>query len=231
MNERNFRLANISNDYMQARQHAQERADIIKASSFASLTGLTKRPIGGTGFTGDPFYEEVIETVSGIYKDYRINIYKGNNDKVLCTLLVHRANPRALVDGSTVNSTTVDSTEIAMTAHASQELVASKIDEGIDSTSNNSTMSAKVFKEYLDTVLQDYQLAESTVKRPSQSAVGNAFRPVYVDSDGYAKVTNSDYRFNENVSPTNISILVTDTSGNFYMDYQTKTTFFENEAR
>ena len=66
MNEQNFRLANISNDYMQSRQHAQERADIIKASSFASLTGLTKRPIGVTGFTGDPFYEDVIETVSGI---------------------------------------------------------------------------------------------------------------------------------------------------------------------
>lgn len=231
MNEQNFRVAAISNEHMQARHHAQERADIIRASSFASLSGMPKTVIGGVGFSGEPFYEEVIETVSGIYKDYKINIYKGSSDKVLFSLVVHRADPKVLVDGVTTDSSDANSVDSAMTAHASQELVSSKISAGADSDSVDTTMSAKVFKEYLSTVLKDYQLNESIVMRPEGQAVGNQIRPVYVAADGMVKVTNADYRFNENITPTNIGILVTDSNGHFYMDYQDKATFFKNEAK
>ncbi len=231
MNEQNFRVASISNEHMQARHYAQERADIIRASSFASLSGIPKTVIGGAGFLGEPFYEEVIETVSGVYKDYKINIYKGDNDKVLFSLVVHRADPKVLVDGVTTDSSDADSANSAMTAHASQELVGSKISAGVDSDSADTTMSAKVFKEYLNSVLRDYQLNDSIVRRPEGEAVGGPMRPVYVAADGFVKVTNADYRFNEDVTPINIGILDVDSNGHFYMDYQDKATFFKNEAK
>lgn len=225
MNEQNFRTAVVSGEHMQARHHAQERADIIRASSFASLSGMPKTVIGGVGASGEPFYEEVIESKSGIYKDYTINIYKGLNDKVLFSLVVHRADPKVLINSTAVDSMDTNSQDTSMTAYASQELLSSKIGAGVDSVSNDSSMSAKVLKDYVANQLNNYNLKESIVLRPEGEAVGTAMHPVYVASDGYVKVTNSNYRFNENVSPVYIGTMTIDSSGNFKVDYMNKSDF------
>lgn len=232
MNEQNFRVATISSEHMKARQYAQERADIIRASSFASLAGMPKTVIGKNSFNNkDDFYEEIVETSSGIYKDFLINIYKGKDDKVLFSLNVHRADPKALVDGTTIDSSEANSKDSAMTAHASQKLAMTKISAGTDSDSSDTTMSAKVFKEYLNETLKNYQKKDDIVLRPEGEAVGGPMRPIYVGIDGMARITNADYRFNENVNPTDIGILVVGSDSKFYMDYLDKSTFFKNEAK
>nr|DAL32981.1 MAG TPA_asm: PilX N-terminal [Caudoviricetes sp.] len=230
MNSMNFRVAQHSNDYMQARQYGQERANILRSTTFSALAPLSRRAVGAAA-AGDSydFYEEVTETVSGIYKDYTVNIYKGaDNNRAIVSLVVRRTDPKALVDGTTTNSSLEDSDTSALTANASQRLMNGKISADKDSTSGDTTMSAKVFKEYVEELLVDYAFKDNIVTRPDGEAVGGPRVPIYVDPTGMAKITEANFRLNENLGAPNVGILVTDSNGNFYLDYEDKTIFLKN---
>lgn len=213
----------------QAQHYAQERAEVLRVTPFESIRGITKTGIGNTN-GADSYMEEVIVTSSstGIYKDCRINIYMGDDETILATLLVRKVDPNALVNGTLSSSILETSDKLALTAAASAGLVDSKISEGVDSESLVSSFSAGVFKDYLNNVLANYERKDQIVKREENSAVGSNIVPVYVNADGYADKTNLYYRFLNNPNTDAIGLLVADASGNFYIDYEDKISLFES---
>ena len=60
------------------------------------------------------------------------------------------------------------------------------------------------------------------------SSVGSVISPIYIDNDGYARKTSINYRFLNNTTTDAVGLLEIDGSGNFYLDYEDKTSFFDS---
>ena len=228
MNQMNFLVAQKSNLYMQARYHAYERANILRSTSFSALGPMSKTAIGDAN--GEfAFYEDVLEKKDTVFKEYTIRIFENKDATVpLISMVVRRVDPHVLVDGKTTVSSTEKSDTAALSAGASQDLMANKIGDDWNSNSNSTTMSAKVFKEYVNNLLLNYQNKDTIVKRPEGQGVGGPRNPVFVNSKGFAEATILNYRLNENLNAPNVGILVKDSNGNFYLDYESKADFLKN---
>ena len=234
MEHYNFNTLRHYESISQAQRYAHERAEIIRVTPFGDLQNIQKRSIGSVSSSAigmNSFYEEVniTNSANGILKDCVINIYSGSDtDKVLVSLVVRKADPEALLNGGILANYNDVSSGMALSAKAVQDLMSSKIGEGLDSESLVSSMSSKIFKDYIEGVLANYQKKDSAVKRSTNSAVGSVITPIYVDSDGYARKTNINYRFLNNTTTDAVGLLEIDSSGNFYFDYEDKISFFDS---
>lgn len=234
MEHYNFNTLRHYESVSQAQRYAHERAEIIRVTPFGNLQNIQKRSIGSvaSSATGmNNFYEEVniINSANGILKDCVINIYSGSDiNKALVSLVVRKADPEALVNGGILASYNDVSSGMALSAKAVQDLMSSKIGEGLDSESLVSSMSSKIFKDYIEGVLVNYQKKDSAVKRSANSSVGSVISPIYIDNDGYARKTSINYRFLNNTTTDAVGLLEIDGSGNFYLDYEDKTSFFDS---
>lgn len=234
MEHYNFNTLQHYESVSQAQRYAHERAEIIRVTPFENLQNIQKRSIGSvsSSATGmNSFYEEVniTNSANGILKDCVINIYSGSDtNKALVSLVVRKADPEALVNGGILASYNDVSSGMALSAKAVQDLMSSKIGEGLDSESFVSSMSSKIFKDYIEGVLVNYQKKDSAVKRSANSSVGSVISPIYIDNDGYARKTSINYRFLNNTTTDAVGLLEIDGSGNFYLDYEDKTSFFDS---
>ena len=234
MEHYNFNTLRHYESISQAQRYAHERAEIIRVTPFGDLQNIQKRSIGSVSSSAigmNSFYEEVniTNSANGILKDCVINIYSGSDtDKVLVSLVVRKADPEALLNGGILANYNDVSSGMALSAKAVQDLMSSKIGEGLDSESLVSSMSSKIFKDYIEGVLANYQKKDSAVKRSTNSAVGSVISPIYIDNDGYARKTNINYRFLNNTTTDAVGLLEIDSSGNFYFDYEDKISFFDS---
>lgn len=227
MHEINYHSIRATHDKMQAEQYAQDRAAILRSMDFSTISELPKQVVAGTASAGvdNIYYEEVVEDSSdSVYKEYKINIYKGNDVKPIASLVMRKTNPGFLIDGQLVGSG-VSATDKALNSRASREYSETRFADGIDSDSETNAMSANALKMYVSNILQEYVKSANAVKYTPGTKVGSATQAVYIASDGYVKAGNVNTRMFANSTSGKIAVLVQE-DGIYYIDYLKKSNFF-----
>ena len=230
MHELNFAGIRASHFKIQADQYAQDRASVLRSMDFDSVVVMSRQPVPGTASSGeneDTYYEEVVVDSSdtGVYKQFRINIYKGrNSNDVLSSVVIRKTNPGFLVDNQ-LAGLDEKSDKKSLTSEASHSYAGTRFGETIDSLSDTSAMSASTLKTYVSSVLADYVKASNAVKHNPGSGVGSFSTPVYVAADGFVKMGNVTTRMS--LLGTGDKIPVLTKEGNiYYIDYIAKSDFF-----
>ena len=191
-------------------QYALNTADkYCRLTNYASLAGFEKRKIDGS----DDYYEEVIvtdntvplfqgsvETGSAPSKDITVNVYHKEGDRMplVSSVKLYRTDP-ATFDPSfnmVANDATSTSENQALSANAFREMLNSKVSGNI-AFGSNVAMSANASKLYIDSVLKNYALTDSTVGIRNLNDAGTAHRGVYVDAEGFIKPTDIIIRGNK----------------------------------
>lgn len=191
-------------------QYALNTADkYCRLTNYASLAGFEKRKIDGS----DDYYEEVIvtdntvplfqgsvETGSAPSKDITVNVYhkEGERMPLVSTIKLYRTDP-ATFDPSfnmVANDATSTSENQALSANAFREMLNSKVSGGI-AFGSDVAMSANASKLYIDSVLKNYALTDSTVGIRNLNDAGTTHRGVYVDAEGFIKPTDIIIRGNK----------------------------------
>lgn len=234
VNEANFKALKKTYDIEHAKQYALERADILRSTNFNDLEPMSKTAIGVSNskdINDETFYEEVVDNSEGdnFEKIYRVNIYKGNNEKTLFSVLVKRIPSNINVISSITGDLENVSDNGSLTVTASKELLNKKIQANMNSYSHNSSISSKNFKEYLNNLLLLYQRKDTGVMQAEAGKViGSEFNPIYVDSNGFAKQTKLYFRLNRNDYQPNIGMIEVGKDGTYYFDYVGKSMLFES---
>lgn len=230
MHELNYSGIRASHAKIQADQYAQDRAAILRSMDFGSVAVMSKRVVGGTASSGEnenTYYEEVVEepSESEVYKEFKVNIYKGkDNNDVVSSLVIRKTNPGYLIDGQLVGSNEA-SDKKALNSEASQDYAKSRFNDSLDSVSSTNAMSAKSLKLYVESVLADYVKSDNAVKREKGKGAGTVKDPVYVALDGYVKQGKVTTRMDLNSSSSKIAVL-TKENDVYYIDYLKKSDFF-----
>lgn len=191
-------------------QYALNTADkYCRLTNYASLAGFEKRKIDGS----DDYYEEVIvtdntvplyqgsvETGSAPSKDITVNVYhkEGERMPLVSTIKLYRTDP-ATFDPSfnmVANDAASTSENQALSANAFREMLNSKVSGGI-AFGSDVAMSANASKLYIDSVLKNYALTDSSVGIKDLNDAGTAHRGVYVDAEGFIKPTDIIIRGNK----------------------------------
>ena len=191
-------------------QYALNTADkYCRLANYASLAGFEKRKIDGS----DDYYEEVIvtdntvplfqgsvETGSAPSKDITVNVYhkEGERMPLVSSVKLYRTDP-ATFDPSfnmVANDATSTSENQALSVNAFREMLNSKVSGGI-AFGSDVAMSANASKLYIDSVLKNYALTDSTVGIRNLNDAGTAHRGVYVDAEGFIKPTDIIIRGNK----------------------------------
>lgn len=191
-------------------QYALNTADkYCRLTNYASLAGFEKRKIDGS----DDYYEEVIitdntvplfqgsvETGSAPSKDITVNVYhkEGERMSLVSTIKLYRTDP-ATFDPSfnmVANDAASTSENQALSANAFREMLNSKVSGNI-AFGSDVAMSANASKLYIDSVLKNYALTDSTVGIRNLNDAGTAHRGVYVDAEGFIKPTDIIIRGNK----------------------------------
>lgn len=191
-------------------QYALNTADkYCRLTNYASLAGFEKRKIDGS----DDYYEEVIvtdntvplfqgsvETGSAPSKDITVNVYhkEGERMPLVSSVKLYRTDP-ATFDPSfnmVANDATSTSENQALSANAFREMLNSKVSGDI-AFGSDVAMSANASKLYIDSVLKNYALTDSTVGIRNLNDAGTAHRGVYVDAEGFIKPTDIIIRGNK----------------------------------
>lgn len=191
-------------------QYALNTADkYCRLANYASLAGFEKRKINGS----DDYYEEVIvtdntvplfqgsvETGSAPSKDITVNVYHKEGDRMplVSTIKLYRTDP-ATFDPSfnmVANDAASTSENQALSANAFREMLNSKVSGDI-AFGSDVAMSANASKLYIDSVLKNYALTDSTVGIRNLNDAGTAHRGVYVDAEGFIKPTDIIIRGNK----------------------------------
>ena len=191
-------------------QYALNTADkYCRLANYASLAGFEKRKIDGS----DDYYEEVIvtdntvplfqgsvETGSAPSKDITVNVYHKEGDRMplVSSVKLYRTDP-ATFDPSfnmVANDAASTSENQALSANAFREMLNSKVSGNI-AFGSDVAMSANASKLYIDSVLKNYALTDSTVGIRNLNDAGTAHRGVYVDAEGFIKPTDIIIRGNK----------------------------------
>ncbi len=230
MHELNYSGIRASHAKIQADQYAQDRAAILRSMDFGSISVMPKRVVAGTAVSGEnenTYYEEVVEEPSetGVYKEFKVNIYKGKDNNDVCSsLVIRKTNPGYLIDGQLVGGDEA-SDKKALNSEASQNYAKSRFNDGLDSVSSTNAMSAQALKLHVESVLADYVKADNAVKHEKGKGVGSIKNPVYVALDGYVKQGKVTTRMDVNSSSSKIAVL-TKENNVYYIDYLKKSDFF-----
>lgn len=191
-------------------QYALNTADkYCRLANYASLAGFEKRKIDGS----DDYYEEVIvtdntvplfqgsvETGSAPSKDITVNVYHKEGDRMplVSSVKLYRTDP-ATFDPSfnmVANDAASTSENQALSANAFREMLNSKVSGGI-AFGSDVAMSANATKVYIDRLLKNYALTDSSVGIKDLNDAGTAHRGVYVDAEGFIKPTDIIVRGNK----------------------------------
>lgn len=191
-------------------QYALNTADkYCRLTNYASLAGFEKRKIDGS----DDYYEEVIvtdntvplfqgsvETGSAPSKDITVNVYHKEGDRMplVSSVKLYRTDP-ATFDPSfnmVANDAASTSENQALSANAFREMLNSKVSGGI-AFGSDVAMSANATKVYIDRLLKNYALTDSSVGIKDLNDAGTAHRGVYVDAEGFIKPTDIIVRGNK----------------------------------
>lgn len=191
-------------------QYALNTADkYCRLANYASLAGFEKRKIDGS----DDYYEEVIvtdntvplyqgsvETGSAPSKDITVNVYhkEGERMPLVSSVKLYRTDP-ATFDPSfnmVANDAASTSENQALSANAFREMLNSKVSGDI-AFGSDVAMSANASKLYIDSVLKNYALTDSSVGIKNLNDAGTAHRGVYVDAEGFIKPTDIIVRGNK----------------------------------
>lgn len=191
-------------------QYALNTADkYCRLANYASLAGFEKRKIDGS----DDYYEEVIvtdntvplyqgsvETGSAPSKDITVNVYhkEGERMPLVSSVKLYRTDP-ATFDPSfnmVANDAASTSENQALSANAFREMLNSKVSGNI-AFGSDVAMSANATKVYIDRLLKNYALTDSSVGIKDLNDAGTAHRGVYVDAEGFIKPTDIIVRGNK----------------------------------
>lgn len=191
-------------------QYALNTADkYCRLTNYASLAGFEKRKIDGS----DDYYEEVIvtdntvplyqgsvETGSAPSKDITVNVYhkEGERMPLVSTIKLYRTDP-ATFDPSfnmVANDAASTSENQALSANAFREMLNSKVSGGI-AFGSDVAMSANASKLYIDSVLKNYALTDSTVGIRDLNDAGTAHRGVFINGEGFIQPTDIIVRGNK----------------------------------
>lgn len=191
-------------------QYALNTADkYCRLANYASLAGFEKRKIDGS----DDYYEEVIvtdntvplyqgsvETGSAPSKDITVNVYHKEGDRMplVSSVKLYRTDP-ATFDPSfnmVANDAASTSENQALSANAFREMLNSKVSGDI-AFGSDVAMSANATKLYINNLLRNYALTDSTVGIRDLNDAGTAHRGVYVDAEGFIKPTDIIIRGNK----------------------------------
>lgn len=191
-------------------QYALNTADkYCRLTNYASLAGFEKRKIDGS----DDYYEEVIvtdntvplfqgsvETGSAPSKDITVNVYHKEGDRMplVSSVKLYRTDP-ATFDPSfnmVANDAASTSENQALSANAFREMLNSKVSGDI-AFGSDVAMSANATKVYIDRLLKNYALTDSSVGIKDLNDAGTAHRGVYVDAEGFIKPTDIIVRGNK----------------------------------
>lgn len=191
-------------------QYALNTADkYCRLANYASLAGFEKRKIDGS----DDYYEEVIvtdntvplfqgsvETGSAPSKDITVNVYHKEGDRMplVSSVNLYRTDP-ATFDPSfnmVANDAASTSENQALSANAFREMLNSKVSGDI-AFGSDVAMSANATKVYIDRLLKNYALTDSSVGIKDLNDGGTAHRGVYVDAEGFIKPTDIIIRGNK----------------------------------
>lgn len=191
-------------------QYALNTADkYCRLTNYASLAGFEKRKINGS----DDYYEEVIvtdntvplyqgavETGSAPSKDITVNVYHKEGDRMplVSSVKLYRTDPATFDPNFNMvaNDAASTSENQALSANAFREMLNSKVSGNI-AFGSDVAMSANASKLYIDSVLKNYALTDSTVGIRDLNDAGTAHRGVYVDAEGFIKPTDIIIRGNK----------------------------------
>ena len=226
-----FHTLDRSEEFLKAEQFALEASEEIRNTSFAAVAALPKTQIS-SGTQNEPgkatpsgYYKEVQISRDGIFKDCKVNIYKGDNNTPVLSVNVTKVNPRSLVWGGFTNNTedsedeTATITNETWSALTTQNFVNGKLINDYKMTDGKGTFTAKASIDYINDKLKNYIEDYKCLKRPAKSGVGTNRQPIFVNNDKLATVCAVNYTLNENTAAPNIGILRKDSSGNITLDY------------
>lgn len=191
-------------------QYALNTADkYCRLSNYASLAGFEKRKIDGS----DDYYEEVIvtdntvplfqgsvETGSAPAKDITVNVYhkEGERMPLVSTIKLYRTDP-ATFDPSfnmVANDAASTSKNQALSANAFREMLNSKVSGDI-AFGSDVAMSANATKVYIDRLLKNYALTDSSVGIKDLNDGGTSYRGVFINGEGFIQPTDIIVRGNK----------------------------------
>lgn len=226
-----FHTLDTSEEFLKAEQFALEASEEIRNTSFAAVAALPKTQIS-SGTQNEPgkatpsgYYKEVQISRDGIFKDCKVNIYKGDNNNPVLSVNVTKVNPRSLVWGGFTNNTenSEDGTAAVpnetWSALTTQNFVNGKLINDYKMTDGKGTFTAKASIDYINDKLKNYIEDYKCLKRPAKQGVGTNRQPIFVNNDKLATVCAVNYTLNENTAAPNIGILRKDSSGNITLDY------------
>ena len=191
-------------------QYALNTADkYCRLTNYASLAGFEKRKIDGS----DDYYEEVIvtdntvplfqgsvETGSAPAKDITVNVYhkEGERMPLVSTIKLYRTDP-ATFDPSfnmVANDAASTSKNQALSANAFREMLNSKVSGDI-AFGSDVAMSANATKVYIDRLLKNYALTDSSVGIKNLNDGGTSYRGVFINGEGFIQPTDIIVRGNK----------------------------------
>ena len=191
-------------------QYALNTADkYCRLANYASLAGFEKRKIDGS----DDYYEEVIvtdntvplyqgavETGSAPSKDITVNVYhkEGERMPLVSSVKLYRTDP-ATFDPSfnmVANDAASTSENQALSANAFREMLNSKVSSDI-AFGSDVAMSANATKVYIDRLLKNYALTDSSVGIKDLNDGGTAHRGVFINGEGFIQPTDIIVRGNK----------------------------------
>lgn len=226
-----FHTLDTSEEFLKAEQFALEASEEIRNTSFAAVAALPKTQIS-SGTQNEPgkatpsgYYKEVQISRDGIFKDCKVNIYKGDNNNPVLSVNVTKVNPRSLVWGGFTNNTedsedgTAEVPNETWSALTTQNFVNGKLINDYRMTDGKGTFTAKASIDYINDKLKNYIEDYKCLKRPAKQGVGTNRQPIFVNNNKLATVCAVNYTLNENTAAPNIGILRKDSSGNITLDY------------
>lgn len=226
-----FHTLDTSEEFLKAEQFALEASEEIRNTSFDAVTALPKTQINSGSqnksgkATPSGYYKEVQISRDGIFKDCKVNIYKGDNNNPVLSVNVTKVNPRSLVWGGFTNNTedsedgTATVPNETWSALTTQNFVNGKLINDYRMTDGKGTFTAKASIDYINDKLKNYIEDSKCLKRPAKSGVGTNRQPIFVNNDKLATVCAVNYTLNDNTAAPNIGILRKDSSGNITLDY------------
>lgn len=226
-----FHTLDTSEEFLKAEQFALEASEEIRNTSFNAVTAIPKTQINSGNrdksgkATPSGYYKEVQISRDGIFKDCKVNIYKGDNNNPVLSVNVTKVNPSSLVWGGFTNNTedsedgTTTVTNETWSALTTQNFVNGKLINDYRITDGKGTFTAKASIDYINDKLKNYIEDFKCLKRPANSGVGTNRQPIFVNNNKLATVCAVNYTLNENTAAPNIGILRKDSSGNITLDY------------
>lgn len=226
-----FHTLDTSEEFLKAEQFALEASEEIRNTSFDAVTAIPKTQISSGSqdksgkATSSGYYKEVQISRDGIFKDCKVNIYKGDNNNPVLSVNVTKVNPKSLVWGDFTNNTedsedgTTAVTNKTWSALTTQNFVNGKLINDYRMTDGKGTFTAKASIDYINDKLKNYIEDSKCLKRPAKSGVGTNRQPIFVNNDKLATVCAVNYTLNENTAAPNIGILRKDSSGHITLDY------------